>query len=81
MCRSPDRRQPQAAEPSDFGRVFVAVFVAPALEDESEDVDEEESEDVDEEESEDELSGVLDDAEWLPGPTRESEREPLREWP
>jgi hypothetical protein len=73
MCRSPDRRQPQAAEPSDFGRVFVAVFVAPALEDESEDVDEEESED--------ELSGVLDDAEGLPDPTRESEREPLREWP
>jgi hypothetical protein len=66
-------KPPQAAEPSDFGRVFVAVFVAPGLD--------EESEDFDEDESEDEPSDVLDDGEWLPDPTRDSELEPLREWP
>ena len=69
-------KPPQAAEPSDFGRVFVAVFVAPGLDEESED----ESEDF-EDESEDERSDVLDDAGWLPDPTRDSELEPLRESP
>jgi hypothetical protein len=38
-------RQPQAAEPSDFGAGLVAVVVVPALEEVSADVDEVESED------------------------------------
>lgn len=71
MWRRPGRRQSQAAEPSDVEAVFVAVFAVPALEDESEDVDEEESEDAPPE--------SLADAEPLsvPEPLRELLPEPL----
>ena len=44
--KPPTGEQPQAAEPSDFEADLVAVFVVPALADESEVVDEDESEDV-----------------------------------
>ena len=66
-----ERRQPQAAEPSERETGFLALFVAPALEEESEDV---EGEGAADEESEDEPPDSLDDAAGLAEP----EPEPLR---
>ena len=68
---TPDRRQPQAAEPSAFDTDLVAVVVPPALDEESAEVDE----------VEDELTDSLDaEAELAPEPACESRAECAPEW-
>ena len=72
---TPDRRQPQAAEPSAFGTDLVAVVVPPAPDEESAEVDEVEDELAEE------LTDSLDaEAELAPEPACESRAECAPEW-